>query len=120
MKTLNLFNNTSTIEKEFNRTIIESDHTVYIRRIRDDHNFELETHIIIVGLNFLGKYSGNILFKFSSNKKFIKDYPNEKHLPELDNLSYDEIITFVKEIIFNYNQNKYTWNLKHRCNEYES
>jgi mannosyltransferase OCH1-like enzyme len=107
---LELFN--TAIEKEFENTEIIEGYTVYLRR---DEKFTL---VNIMGLNFLGKYSGNILFQFISEDYTDNTSPNKVYLKELETLSYSEIITFVKEIILNYKLNKYQWDYDHRCNIY--
>ena len=103
------------IEQLFRETIIIDGYTCYLDR---EHG---NTLITLVGLNLLGEYSGNVLFQFSNQfSNEYAQYPNRQQLNDLNLLSFDEIITFIKEILLNYKQKKYKWNNKYRCNEYKT
>jgi len=106
---LNLFE--SEVENEFHETLRIEGFEVCI------HRSSRNTLVTIMGLNFLLKDSGNVMFQFASNE--LERKPNKYCLPELHKLSKEQIITFAKEVILNRKLGKYEWDYKHRCNIYE-
>jgi hypothetical protein len=98
------------IETEFRFSLTIENYPVFINR---EKNY---TFVSITGLNFLGK-PFELLFSFSSRELEIR--PNMVYIPELHTMSKNEVITFIKEVIFNHKSGKYEWDYKHRCRIFE-
>ena len=109
--TLNLFPKTALVE--INESLTIDGYPVYIRRTDN------ETFFTITGLNLLGKPLG-VLFQFTSFEitNVYGKFPNKKIIPELNELSYSELITFIKEVIIMHKKRLYVWDYKYRCNVY--
>ena len=104
------------VETEFDKHIDINGYKTHILRENGD------TTIIIMGLNFLGKYSGDTLFALTTDAEWVKklgNSPNRKVIPKLNELSYAELVTLAKQTVLNYKQGKYEWDYEHRCNIYK-
>jgi len=101
------------VETNINYSTIIEKRNIYISR--EDN----KTFIHISNLDFFYRSTGT-LFNFYSYENKDIDNLNHIYLPEINNLSLNEIITFIKEILLNYKKRLYKWDYKNRCNIYRS
>ena len=101
------------VETYINHSTIIEKRSIYISRE------ENKTFIHISGLDFFYRPTG-VLFNFYSDNNSMINNLNFIYLPEINILSLNEILIFIKEILLNYKKGLYKWDYENRCNIYKS
>ena len=111
LKSPELFDTTYYFEGEsfeFNK----KGYSVTLRREMNEKTGKLETCAIISGMNFLSDRSGT-MFRFLTEES--STYHNNVYLPELNDMTLEDIITFCRHTIENKQKGLYEWSYEYRC-----
>ncbi len=87
-----------------------------IGRVINKETGKLETHAILSGMNFVGQ-RGNTTFRFLTHRNTDPQfqYANDVVLPELNDMSLDDIKSFLYHVLENCQKGYYDWDYKNRC-----
>jgi len=94
----------------------EEGYTTYIGRELNEKTGKLETFAIMSGMNFVGQ-RGNTTFRFLTHRTKERQfqYANDVVLPELNDMSLDDIKSFLYHVLENCQKGYYAWDYENRC-----
>lgn len=93
----------------------ENGYSVYLRREINEKTGRLDTVAILSGMNFLGQ-RGNTTFRFMSEPNEPRfTLNNDVVLPILNEMTLQDIISFVHQVLENKCKRLYKWDTDKRC-----